>query len=629
MARDYINSLLAKSFEQVRSTISQKYNYEIFKPMRRRKQIQSSSIEAQSIPRSTSKDRKPGLWLTSVSLMSWLVGLLYCGLGILIDEVLKRPRIISATRFRRTLEKMGPGAVKVGQQFSMRVDVLPEEYCDELSKILDQMPPFPINEAIAVIERTLGKPLDETFESFDPVPIGSASLACVYQAMLPSGELVAVKVKRPHIARKMAADLKALSLIFNLAEQLGILRIGFTKSFLPELSRMASEEADFVLEARYTEIFRKLAKKNKFVSAPKIYSDLSNDQMIVSEFVTGVFLIEIVNAIDQNNQEAIARLKSEGIDFVKVSKNMVSIFYWEIFETEFFHADPHPANVIVKPDNTLVMIDFGSCGTISGPFKRKLKQLFQHMFEEDLNAIAQDTITVLEPLPPMNTYAFSHELINIYRDFFIASKSKKVAWYEKSTGAIWMKISAISRQYNLPMQLELVRYFRACFVYDSIIYRINPDIDPQKEFKKWEIRFDKKNRRSTLKEIQKRLGGPLDEDFTSHQEMNRLLKQFLQKMQSFMDKPNYDFGNGVRKVAFVFSTIIKSTISAVSIFVLFVILKTVYQGLTDPMAIFGDGYIVTSFKYVAKNPLFISVLIIFIYIKTRIIVKRMDDIDTS
>ena len=631
MARIFYHRQLSKeASEYARLKIPKKHRYDTLKPLPRREQIKPLDIKELSIPRPAPRDPRPGIILIGYRFLVWVIGLIYCTGGMVIDKFFLHGTIRKrAKRLRKTLEKMGPGAIKVGQQLSIRADLLPYEYCNELTKMLDQMPSFPVAYAIATIERMTGKPLNETFESFDPVPIGSASLACVYQAKLWTGELVAVKIKRPDIARKIAADLRALWWFFQAAEYIGIIRFGMTRNILPELWLMLSEEADFILEARYTEIFRNLAKKNKFVSAPKVYQHLSNEEVIVSEFISGVFLIELINAIDRMDHEAIAKLQARGIDFEKVSKNMFKIFFWETMETEFFHGDPHPANIIVRPDNTLVFIDFGSCGTISEPVKRKILQFNQNMAEENVNAMVQTSISMLEPLPPMDINRFSHQLINIYNNAVIAIKSEKAAWYEKCTGGIYMKILAISREYNISIHLDLVRIFRAAFMYDSVVFRINPELDPRKEFQRWTTARNRKNRQHCIKEMRKRICGPLDEDFTNQQELSKLMRQILHQIQAYADKPKYDFGLEVRKAAFVFSTIIKSTLTCVSFFLLCAMIKLFYQGLASSFRVILDvGEVFAAAKLILVHPLFISFVIIYLYIKLRLIISRMDEVDT-
>jgi ubiquinone biosynthesis protein len=226
---------------------------------------------------------------------------------------------------------------------------------------------------------------------------------------------VAVKVKRPGIAMKLFTDLKTISWLCQWAEALGFVRTGITRNFRIELSRMLSEELNFRLEARYTEIFGRISERHKFISAPKVYPHLSDNEVLVTEFISGVFLNEILNALERNDPDDIQRLMARGFSPKKISKRMMNIFHWEIFESLFFHADPHPANIIVRTDNTIVMIDFGSCGSISNRIKRKLLTFNRLMAAEDLQGMVQNTIAMLEPLPHFDVDSFSVDLLNIYR----------------------------------------------------------------------------------------------------------------------------------------------------------------------------------------------------------------------
>ena len=186
---------------------------------------------------------------------------------------------------------------------------------------------------------------------FDPVPIGSASIGCVYQAELPTGEKVAVKVRRPNIGPKFAADLRALGWIMELAEGLAIIRPGMTYDLRLELKKMLFEELNYALEARYTELFARRAKKKKqdYIQAPRVFFELSGEDVLVTEFVSGIFLWEILAVIDRNDQKGLAELKLRGIDPETIAKRMIRAFYWETLENIFFHADPHPANIVVRP----------------------------------------------------------------------------------------------------------------------------------------------------------------------------------------------------------------------------------------------------------------------------------------
>src|SRR5262249_52860180 len=207
-----------------------------------------------------------------------------------------------AVRLRRILEDGGPTFTKLGQQLSMRADMLPYAYCAELAKMFDRAPHFPTEQAVAIVERTIGKPLSDVFDIFDPVPIGSASLACVYQAQLRSGQRVAVKVRRPGIGPLIAADLRAMDWILIVAETLTLIPPGSTRGLRESFETILFGELNFRTEARYTHLIRRRAAKRKVgVTAPRVYFEYCSEEVMVSEFVSGVWMWELMAAVDRND----------------------------------------------------------------------------------------------------------------------------------------------------------------------------------------------------------------------------------------------------------------------------------------------------------------------------------------
>jgi predicted unusual protein kinase regulating ubiquinone biosynthesis (AarF/ABC1/UbiB family) len=538
----------------------------------------------------------------------------------------------NARRLRWILTKMGPTAIKAGQQLSVRADMLPDEFCRELGKLLDRMAPFPFEQALALVEHALQRPLDTVFRTFDPVPIGSASIACVYQAELLSGEKVAVKVKRPHVTAHIHADLKAISLLCRVSEAFGIIKPGLTRHLRRELYRMITEELNFVLEARYTEIFRRTAKKNPYVSAPRIYHPLCNNEVIVSEFVSGVFLSEIIDALNSNNQEAIAQFQTRGFNFKKIGKRMMRILHWECYESLFFHADPHPANLIVRPDNTLIMIDFGSCGAVSDTMKRKLMTFHRQMLKNDVYGMSQTLISLLEPLPHCDTHSFTHDLIHIFRRLLLANESKHAGWQEKCTGWMWMNIIGLTRKYNIPINLDTLRIFRATFVYDTLIYRLHPQIDPRKEFAKWAKAYHERSRKKVCRSLWDRRFGPLHQDYQAMVEMSDLGFRLVQRVEKFLDTPKYSFAYGVGKVSYVVSTVTRTLLSALELLLLFIVVKGTH------LYYIREAFSVEQFNLEYVLPLifgdvhfiyFCSLLALMLFIRIRNILARLDEVDVN
>lgn len=204
-----------------------------------------------ALPMMRKVEFKAGIFLAFSRMLRWLWLALSYSFGGALDVVLRRASVERrAIRFRKLIEGAGGSFIKVGQQLSVRADLLPHAFCIELSKLLDRVPAMPHQQAVAIIERGTGKPLEEVFRSFDPKPIGSASLACVYQAVLKTGERVAVKVRRPEIGQMIAADLRALDWLMTLSEILTFVPPGSTVELRRELRSMLMAELNFRNEAR-------------------------------------------------------------------------------------------------------------------------------------------------------------------------------------------------------------------------------------------------------------------------------------------------------------------------------------------------------------------------------------------
>ena len=598
-------------------------------PLPRRERIERQEGKVSTVSMPPKRVYHPPAWLVLARLVVWLTRVAQFFAGNFLNALRRRNQPeTQARRLREMLESMGPTAIKIGQQLSVRADILPYQYCDELTRMQDKVPPFELAAAIRTVENAISAPLEQVFETFDPAPIGSASLACVYQAKLHTGELVAVKVKRPGIGMRMAAELKAISALCQAAEVTGIIRSDVTANLRLELSRMLTEELDFCLEARYTEIFRRDSRNHPYVSAPRVYHEFSDYDVLVTELITGVFLNELLEAIEREDRKDLNQLLQRGFRPRKIARRMNQIFHWETFEGRFFHADPHPANIIVKPDNTLVMIDFGSCGAVSSRIKRKLLSFNRFMVQDDLHGMVQNTISMLEPLPHFDVDSFSIEMMNIFREVFLAHQSKSAPWYDKCSGTMWMKVIALSHKYNLPMTLDTIRIFRATFMYDSIIYRLHPGLDAQKDFCRWAKGYDRKNRRRTMRAIQARLGGPLDSDFTREIEMRDVMDNALDRFQRFLDQPSYNFGFTIGKVSYVFTIFLKSAILTAG-FLLVASVSRMLHGYIFQAKAGSDADLLEAFAWTINNKIFILGFTVYAVIAIRKILFKLQDVEVE
>jgi ubiquinone biosynthesis protein len=535
------------------------YDPEVVRPMPRRKVSHSIDTLHVSLPRARRVAFKPGIILPIGRLFLWLWAIVQFYSGNLLDVLQRRSSVERrAARLRAVFEDLGGSFLKLAQQLSIRVDMLPYAYCAELSKMLDRVPAFPTPEAIAIIERNLGRPLGDVFEVFDPEPIGSASLACVYQAELKSGERVAVKVRRPGIGPLIAADLRALDWLLAVGETLTIIPPDVGRRFTEDFRTILFNEMNFRAEARYTDLFRRrAAKRKKDVTAPKVYFQYCTEEVMVSEFVSGIWMWELLAAVDRNDQEFLSRVAEIGIEPKALASKLVVIMLRESQEELFFHADPHPANLVIMPNNKVCFIDFGAIGRFSTATRKIFRELRYHMSKGDIGRIVNTALSLAGPLPPMDIDKVRNEMEKIYSDWVYAMNSRDAEWWEKSTGQAWLRFLEVARQYSLPASYESITYFRTSFSYDSIITRLNRDIDIVKEFETYAREAGKEARERVKKNMKQRLRGPTDLDYLQMEEFADMITQFFFQVQRNIETPIIHFKNIVGKIAYVASLVLK------------------------------------------------------------------------
>jgi ubiquinone biosynthesis protein len=594
----------------------------------RRKLIAKRNQGEKSPPRAKRVHFEANILNASWRLILWFWAGLRYFVGNFWDSIRGRNTMERrAVRLRLIFESLGPTFIKLGQQLSIRADVLPYTYCVELGKMLDSVKPFPTEQAIQVIERVAGKKLSEIFAVFDPTPIGSASLSCVYQAVRHNGDRVAVKVRRPGIGPMLAADLKALGWLMDFAETMSFVRTGITRNLRIELHTMLMEELNFHREARYTELFRIRAKEKKqtHISAPKVHRDISGEDVLVTEFVTGVFLWEIIAALDQKNAEAMTLIRERGIDPREIAKRMVLAFNWETLENLLFHADPHPANIVIRPDNTIVFIDFGSCGRFSSKTRRLWMQLHHYLNEEDVQGMVECSISLLEPLPPIDLDKFIKEVEALYWDWLYALTDPDAEWWEKASGMMWMNFVGIARNYNIPMNLDTLRLFRATFLYDTIMYRLWREMDLDKEYQHYHKLAAKRSKRRVRKAIRRRVeDGFQVKDYMRMEEMLRMGRQALGRIQHVLDTPSHNFSHMLGKAAFGISMFLKLAAVGMGIHIFAVVGVTLYQSITGHELSIWE----TFNRIVGSKWYQIIVMLVFLVI-VRKALMRFEDLDVE
>ena len=525
----------------------------VLRPLPRRKVSFSIANLSVALPRARKVHFEANILRTLQRLMVWIWSALRFYFGNLRDVVTRRDtEERRAKRLRRIFEEAGGTFAKFGQQLSIRADVIPYAYCAELSRMLDQSQPFPTSEAVEIIERSLDRKLEDIFEAFDPEPIGSASISCVYQAQLRTGERVAVKVRRPNIGPLIAADLRALDWLLVLGETLTIITPGTTRSLRQDLQSILFRELNFRTEARYTDLFRRRAVKRRAnVTAPQIFFKYCSEEVMVSELVSGVWMWEIMAAVDNDDQEFLAKIREQGIEPKSLASNLMLAMNREIHQEPFYHADPHPANLVVMPNNCICFIDFGAVGRFSTQSRKTFRELSHHMVKGDIGRMVNASLGLAGPLPPIDVDTIRRELTKVYADWVYTQKSRDAEWWERSMVQIWLRTMEIAQQYHMPMSFETIQYFRAAFSYDAIVNRLNKDLDVAKEYRSFLRQISREARHRMRRRMRNRLLGPTDGDFLAMEELGDLGSQMMFKVQRSVEEPIIQFRNVIGKIAYI------------------------------------------------------------------------------
>ncbi|XP_027076762.1 protein ACTIVITY OF BC1 COMPLEX KINASE 8, chloroplastic [Coffea arabica] len=314
----------------------------------------------------------------------WLNNQKFSYRGGMTEEKKVQRRKVLAKWLKENILRLGPTFIKVGQQFSTRVDILAQEYVDQLSELQDQVPPFPSETAVSIVEEELGAPVDDMFDRFDREPIAAASLGQVHRAKV-NGQEVVVKVQRPGLKDLFDIDLKNLRVIAEYLQKIDPKSDGAKRDWVAiydECANVLYQEIDYTKEAANAELFAANFKDMDYVKVPKICWEYTTPQVLTMEYVPGI-KINRIQALDQL-----------GVDRKRLGRYAVESYLEQILSHGFFHADPHPGNIAVDDVNggRLIFYDFGMMGSISPNIREGLLDVFYGVYEKDADKVLQAMI---------------------------------------------------------------------------------------------------------------------------------------------------------------------------------------------------------------------------------------------
>ncbi|MCS7292350.1 MAG: AarF/ABC1/UbiB kinase family protein [Gloeomargarita sp. SKYBB_i_bin120] len=289
---------------------------------------------------------------------------------------------------RESLLDLGPTFIKVGQLFSTRADIFPAEYVEELSKLQDQVPAFGMDQVAQIIETDLGKPIEKLFLNFEPTPLAAASLGQVHRAELPSGEQVVVKVQRPGLRQLFDIDLaivKDIARYFQNHPKWGPGRDWL--GIYEECRRILYEEIDYLQEGRNADEFRRNFRGIEWVKVPRVYWRYCSLRVLTLEYLPGIKISHY------------SALEAAGLDRKRLAELNARAYLEQVLNHGFFHADPHPGNIAVDPDGSLIFYDFGMMGRLHPQTKEKLIQTLMSIVNRDADGVIQALVELKALVP--------------------------------------------------------------------------------------------------------------------------------------------------------------------------------------------------------------------------------------
>ncbi|MFP4416339.1 MAG: ABC1 kinase family protein [Chitinispirillaceae bacterium] len=362
-------------------------------------------------------------------------------------------------RVTLAMEDLGPTFIKLGQFMSNRPDVVPAGLLVELERFQDKVAPFESRRSVEIIEKDLGRRMETVFASFEHDPFASASIAQVHRAILRTGEEVAVKIKRPRIDETFNIDIEIMYYIAHLlhrhleeARGLDLMRV------VGEFERAVRKEIDFQMEATQMERFANNFKNDPRLHVPYIYRSYSSRRVLTIEFIKGMK----VSNVDE--------LEKAGLDSRRIASEGADIVLKQIFDHGFYHADPHPGNIIIRPDGVICFIDFGMMGVVSPSLREHLGLIMFGIVNDDPKRIVK-TLLQLSRGPAEDAELLEYEITELIEEYsFLSLKDYNI-------GDMLRRLLNIIRSHQLVMIPGVYLLIKALITIEGVGRRLDPDFN--------------------------------------------------------------------------------------------------------------------------------------------------------
>lgn len=372
-------------------------------------------------------------------------------------------------RIRMALTELGPTFIKLGQLLSTRPDLVGVALAQELEKLQDQVTADPPEVVRRLIATELGRPLEDVFSHFEDQPLASASIGQVHKAILHTGQLVVIKVQHPNIEEKLLVDLEILNGLAYLAERIPEFRLYRPQALVAELRRTLVREIDFVRELRNLQEFQANFREDLKVRIPRAYPELSTKRILVLQYLDGVKLTEG------------ERLEQLAVDLNEVARRLARAYLKMVFEHGFYHADPHPGNILIFADGSIGLLDFGMVGRLDDALREKFQALLSALVSLDADHLAV-IVSELGAAP-----------VSLDRASLALDLADFVAYYghmpldQFDLGGALSEMIEVLRRYRIVLPSRIAMLLKTLIVLEGTGQLLNPDfhlLEIIKEYRK-------------------------------------------------------------------------------------------------------------------------------------------------
>jgi ubiquinone biosynthesis protein len=383
-------------------------------------------------------------------------------------------------RLRLAFEELGGAWLKLGQVLALRFDLLPEAYCYELFGLLYDVRSTPYAQVREVIKEQLSDYPERLFASFCEESFASASIGQVHEAVLHSGEKVAVKVQHPEVLDLIHAD---VSLIYAVASVLNFIRAlprGLTHTVVDEFARWTEEELDYRVEARHAQRLRDNAAEDPWERVPAIYPHLSSVRVLTMDLVDGIPLVKVFEAVKRGDEDYLQEFRAAGHDLSRIARNITGNALNQIYQDGYFHADLHPANLFVLADDAIGYVDFGIVGELTEETRKSLIRYAIHLYNGRVERAADLLFRWFKPSTTTDQGLAKADLVRAIRTYLMERGA-----HTRSSKDSLLDVLAVLRKHDLEISPEIAMYLKALITVATVAEVLAPASEVNQTQKKF------------------------------------------------------------------------------------------------------------------------------------------------